>query len=515
MKARHERGVSRKVSLALAALACFTLATNSLAEAVTVKVAPGPLDRDGAIPVGDAFGACHADSYDVMAELGVKINRKDITWAAVEPADDAWNWEQWDARTSQLLAHNQTALPILDYGNLQVQTGTDHGNRIRTDDDLTQWLEYVQESVDRYYLMDPLHVSAWEIWNEPNLGDVNASTGFWTGTDEEFFRLHAATAKFLDEHYPGLTVVSGGISGHDPEYLSAMFEAGAMEGVDALAFHPYSGSAYDALGVKVAQVQEVAERYGFDGELWITEVGMSTQFDPGEPDWEGDYRERLELQASLVPKVYSIALAAGVSKVIWYCLGDFENWTWGEANFGLVFAPGNTFKPEPYRDDAIKPAGFAYAALARNLNWSTYYPRGAVVDGGPSASQLKAYYFLTGDGRVVLVVWNGLASDVDVTFEFPRPVSAVTWHAPPTYKANDSAASSVVEFVAGGHAIKARVGFYPLVLLVDPGPGDPVSVVLCVPLDFTDFSACFGVPVVVSVVAAGLVVDLRRQRRNG
>ncbi|MHA1872418.1 MAG: hypothetical protein ACTSXF_15880, partial [Promethearchaeota archaeon] len=35
---------------------------------------------ENAIDIKDPFGACHADSYDIMEDMGVKINRKDITW---------------------------------------------------------------------------------------------------------------------------------------------------------------------------------------------------------------------------------------------------------------------------------------------------------------------------------------------------------------------------------------------------------------------------------------------------
>jgi len=270
----------------------------------------------GAIQIKDPFGSCHADSYALMADLGCKNNRKDISWTDIERGDDNWYWTNWDNRMAGLKAYNETALPILDYSNWGVQTGyPGYGSVINTSHDIQEWLEYANMCVERYYQDDSNYTNYWELWNEPNLGDIGASSGFWTGTDAEYFTLQKTTAANLSARWPDLKLVSAGISGHDPEYLDAMFASGAMENVDVLAFHPYSGSNYENLGTKIAEVQAVAKKWGFTGPIWITEVGMSTQFDPEEPGFEAKYQSTLELQATLVPKVYCIALANDIEYI--------------------------------------------------------------------------------------------------------------------------------------------------------------------------------------------------------
>ncbi|MHA1733938.1 MAG: GH39 family glycosyl hydrolase [Promethearchaeota archaeon] len=511
---KTQRGKRALLSVALALLFLQAL-SSPLARATRAAPSSGAssantLDETGAVPVGDPFGACHADSYDLMADLGVKINRKDITWSGIEPSDDQWSWDTWDARTAQLRSHNMTALPILDYGNLKVQTGTTHGNRIATEHDIDEWLEYVNQSVYRYYINDSLHVSAWEIWNEPNLGAFDASTGFWTGTDEEFFHLQRVTAAMLKQNYPNLTVLSGGISGHDPDYLSRMFEAGAMENIDVLAFHPYSGSAYDSLDVKIKEVQDVCEKYAFNGSMWITEVGMSTQFHPTEVGYEDDYRESLELQASIVPKVYALSLANDVEVVVWYCLGDFANWTWGEGNFGLVYDPSNTFKPHPYGDDVLKPAGYAYRVLAHNLNWSTYYPKGVVFGETPASEHLRTFYFLKPNGDLVLVCWNAFNTEIPVTFHLPVVANSVEAYTGPAYKSGR--ATGVTTSTSGSETtISARVGFVPVVLVVDLPDGARVPVYMDVPWTFFDFSLLVAIPGLVVAMGVAFAVSTRKR----
>ncbi|MHA1339626.1 MAG: GH39 family glycosyl hydrolase [Promethearchaeota archaeon] len=436
------------------------------------------------IQIKEPFGVAHADDYDVMKELGVKMNRKDIAWNLIEPEDDVWNWAVWDMRCDQLYNNNMTALPILDYGNLNVQNGTDHGNRIFTEHDINEWLEYVNESINRYYINHPLHISQWEIWNEPNLGEFNASEGFWTGTDEEFFELQKRTASFIKEHYPNVTVVSGGITGYDPEYLDAMFKYGAMEDVDVVAFHPYSGSGYDTLADKINEVKEVCFRNNFTGSLWITEVGFDTRFeaDPtnsGESSIFEAYKRRLELQGSLVPKVYAIALASNISKIVWFCLNDYYNYTYREHNFGLMFYDSNEYKPEPYRNDILKPAGYAYKVIANNLNHSKYLPNGVRIKSNlPSSTGLRVYYFLKSSGDIVLIFWNSFNTKIRLNINIPSVIEGLEAYFPPSYKlrlVENSSNYLRIDEVGTSNSevtqISTEVDFYPNILIIDLADG--------------------------------------------
>jgi hypothetical protein len=469
------------------------------------------LDMAGAIQVKDPFGSCHADSYSLMADLGVKNNRKDITWSEVEQGDDAWWWNNWDNRMIGLKARNMTALPILDYSNWAVQDGGVYGkqgNYINTPHDTQEWLEYANHCVERYYQNDGNYTSYWELWNEPNLGDEGDDHGFWTGTDAEYFALQKATAANLSARWPDIKLVSAGISGHNPDYLDAMFSSGAMENVDVLAFHPYSGTNYENLDAKIAEVQAVADKWGFTGPIWITEVGCSTQFDPSEPDFEARYQSSLELVATLVPKVYCLALANHIEFVTWYCLGDGNVWTDGESNFGLVFDWSNPYKPDPYKSDVFKPSGYAYMAIAHQLNWSMYVPKGVVVESIlPSAPRLRAFYFLKGNGDVVFICWNA-NGDLATDITFSMPADGVDVFAAPSYKPG-LATNYAVEPAADGTGITihASIDFSPTVFVIDMKVGaSPAAIVIETVVNFFDVSLLIIVPCLVALCVIVFVV---------
>jgi hypothetical protein len=490
------------------------LAVVAIPHGVVAMVSPqaaGSLDTTGAIQITDPFASCHADSYNLMADLGVKTNRKDISWSEIEPntSTNGWYWTNWDNRIAGLKAKNMTAEPILDYGNLAVQNGTTHGNRIYTEHDIQAWLKYTNECVERYYTNDSHYTRYWELWNEPNLGDFDASSGFWTGTDEEYFALQKRTAANLSAQFPGIQLVSAGISGHDPTYLDAMFAAGAMENVDVLAFHPYSGANYETLNDKITEVKAVCSKYNFTGPVWITEVGMSTQFDPNATNFEDTYQQALELQATLVPKVFCQALANNISFVVWYCLGDFANWTWGEANFGLVFDPSNPYKPAPYRNDVYKPAGYAYKAIAHQLNWSKYMPRGVVNSIMPSASKLRTYYFLKTNGDIVFIAWNANGDAQQI--EFTVPATGVQVFAAPSYKPG-AATNYHVTNDSAGITVTASIDFTPTIFVLHmPAGASPVAIVIETQATFYDISLLVIIP---ALVAACVIVFIAKSKRR-
>lgn len=468
------------------------------------------LDMAGATQIKDPFGACHADSYSLMADLGVKDNRKDITWTEVEPTDDAWTWTWWNPRIAGLKAYNMTALPILDYSNWKVQTSTQEEEKcIKTAHDTQEWLEYANECVERYYENDSQYTSRWELWNEPNLDK------FWSGTDAEYFALQKATAANLSARWPALQLVSAGISGHSPAYLDAMFASGAMENVDVLAFHPYSGTNYENLDVKIAEVQAVADKRGFTGPLWITEVGCSTQFDPNEPGFESRYQQSLELQATFVPKVYCLALANGIEYVTWYCLGDGNVWTDGESNFGLVFDGSNPYKPAPYQADVYKPSGYAYKAIAHQLNRSTFVPKGVTFTTSilPSSSRLRTFYFLKGNGDVVFICWNA-NGDIATDITFSMPADSVEVFSGPSYKpgvASNYAARTAAD--GTGITIRATIDFSPTVFVIDMKDGaSPAAIVIETAINFYDVSLLAIVPCLIALCAIVYCKGLKKLR---
>ncbi len=57
------------------------------------------------------------------------------------------------------------------------------------------------------------NIKYWEIWNEPENSDDISDNHFWTGTDEEFFRLYDTAAKYLKKKFPSLKIGGYGSCG--------------------------------------------------------------------------------------------------------------------------------------------------------------------------------------------------------------------------------------------------------------------------------------------------------------
>jgi hypothetical protein len=177
-----------------------------------------------------------------------------------------------------------------------------------------------------------------------------------------------------------------------------MFESGAMDKVDYIAFHPY---APNAKGVEATykDFRDFVAPYGFADRIWVTEVGYPTVRDADKVDGrypEGRYGTEVNIEdmPETVTKTITLLAAAGAKKIFWYHLfdpaaqdaGDSEDW------FGLV----------EHNFTKKKGAG-AYALCARYLPGKTWRRRG--LPGAEFPDSVVSWYF-EGDGGRCLVLWN-------------------------------------------------------------------------------------------------------------
>jgi hypothetical protein len=139
-----------------------------------------------------------------------------------------------------------------------------------------EWGKWVYDVVSEFKQF----ISIWEIWNEPNLDK------FFTGTNP------AKYTAFLKEGYtqaknadPSCFVLGGSLvftHGDTQRFLKEMYNNGAENYMDALAFHPYCSPLAPADKnspnpfVKLKEIKEIMEDYGDTNNIWITEIGWST-----------------------------------------------------------------------------------------------------------------------------------------------------------------------------------------------------------------------------------------------
>lgn len=140
----------------------------------------------------------------------------------------------------------------------------EYGAIISPPKDFGRWYDLVRaltaHLVDRYGLEEVRDRWAFEVWNEANL-EV-----FWSGTPEEFFRLHALAARAVKSVDPSLRV--GGPASAAAGWVDELLAAVGDEPLDFVSTHTYGSPPLD--------LRPVLARHGRAGTpLWWTEWGVT------------------------------------------------------------------------------------------------------------------------------------------------------------------------------------------------------------------------------------------------
>jgi hypothetical protein len=367
----------------------------------------GPGEVRFAVP-RDFMGMVHAGNRSVdkpadkeqefsrLNELGVHWMLTDFSWSDIQNPQNSWKWDRYDAYTANAKAGGQKILAILDYdvdwihddsysddpyNNIDNVPTNDTPAPYISPSEIPLFCEYVKQTVGRYQDL----VDAWCIWNEPNLSDR-----FWAGTKEEFFDLTKAAAAAIREVDPDAFIIGGALNTlADDEWVKGLFESGAMEQIDAVAYHPYMPDAGSSAKI-YKQFKEKVTPYGFGNKIWVTEVGYPTQ---------GSYRTEVPdaQMPDMLVKTISLLAAGGANRVFWYHFldpkpevqdpGDSEDW------FGLL----------NYDFTRKNGADKAYQLCAAHLPGKTY--RSFLPERIDVPDYIKALYF--GDSESsTLIVWN-------------------------------------------------------------------------------------------------------------
>jgi hypothetical protein len=180
-------------------------------------------------------------------------------------------------------------------------------------------------------------ISAYEIWNEPNL------KAFYSGTPEKMVELEFEAHRILKEIDPAVIVVSpsstGGASYHGPAWLDEYLQAGGGRYADVIGYHFYvSSDPPEAMLPLIAEVQRVMTAHGIgDKPLWNTEAGWNIANRQKSPDGSGPAGGLDEQTASAyVARALLLNLSAGVERFYWYA--------WDNYLMGLIEPDGKTLK---------------------------------------------------------------------------------------------------------------------------------------------------------------------------
>ncbi len=285
--------------------------------------------------------AVNTQMLDAVAASGSGWVRLGVGWCSLEEAGPGLVSEWYQGRLDATVAEAaRRGLRVL------VTVACTPGWLSGSDDlkvlptDVGQYERVVRYLAARY----AGRVAAWEIWNEPDCvtgtcpeGDPAAYVGV--------LRAGYAGVKAGD---PQATVVSGGISGANAEWIGRMYAAGGGGWFDALGIHPYQGPAAEPPEAppaehpyritNVERVREVMTAHGDGGKpIWFTEFGWTTGAGEG---WsagvdeltQADYLRRA---ITMVQQRYGYVTHAFV-----FTIRDRDDWSLYENNFGLVRLDG-------------------------------------------------------------------------------------------------------------------------------------------------------------------------------
>lgn len=338
----------------------------------------------------DYAGIVHAgrtgteEEFAYLNYLGASWVLNTFYWSRIEPEQGGWDFSGYDIFVENNIAAGNKILGVLAY-----DAGWIHkdgkGRYYIPPERLPDFLQFVKNTAEHFRGK----VGAWCIWNEPN-------AFFWNGTDDEFVELTRQTADAVREVDSDVILLGGafnrGIFGLPERFIRKLFESGAMDKVDAVAFHPYelnpsrSAALYD-------RFRKIVDDYGFGDKIWITEAGYPTG---------GLYptRVREDRFPEYVLKTFVLLSSAGSNKLLWYQLFDpvDRSNSNSESFFGLVRS----------ELDYSSKGAEAFRLCANYLPGSICYVLAPGIDGLPGSMRL--FWFKKTGGGAMVLWYEGLGS---------------------------------------------------------------------------------------------------------
>ncbi|MEA2423501.1 MAG: polysaccharide biosynthesis protein PslG, partial [Thermoleophilaceae bacterium] len=240
--------------------------------------------------IDDDFTPAHWQApLAAVRASGIRQARTDAFWMWGEPNPPdhgvhTYDWSMLDAVALALAQHGLRWLPVIDYSALWASSDPSDYHAPPTSND--DYAAYAGAFAARYGRggsfwfahpeLDPLPVTAYEIWNEPN------GAWFWKPAPDaaNYADMYIRARERIKAADPEATVVVGGLVAH-ASFVEAMYAARPeLKGnVDAVGWHPYAPTVGGVIG-NVRALRQALERLGDPGvPISLTEIGWPTSGD--------------------------------------------------------------------------------------------------------------------------------------------------------------------------------------------------------------------------------------------
>jgi len=334
----------------------------------------------------DFAGIVHAgqtntpEEYALLDRMGVSWILTTFYWDRIEGEEGKWNFVDYDKYVDTAKAAGKKIIGVLAYDVSWIHKNGKARDYIPPDK-VHLFLNYVQLTTAHF----KGRVDAWCIWNEPN-------TIFWNGSRDEYLSLTRQASDALREIDSDVILLGGafnrGVFGLPTAYIKGLFESGAMEKADAVAFHPYELNPHRTTRLYM-EFRAMVAKYGFEDRIWVTEAGYPTG------GWYPTAVSEKKFPAYIVKTFIDLAIS-GAKKILWYQLFDplKRVKSDSEGYFGLVRS----------RDDYTSKGAEAYRLCAVYLAGATYRPELPLQENLPNT--FHSFYFEQPSGGRTLVMWK-------------------------------------------------------------------------------------------------------------
>jgi len=355
------------------------------------------LTSEGRGIVPDFLGIVHAgetntqEEFDYLNYMGASWVLHTFYWSNIEPQQNNWNFENYDVMVNKAGDAGINVLGVLAYDNWWIHADQKAHGYI-SPEQLPYFLNYVRRTVEHF----KGRVSAWCIWNEPN------TRRFWNGTVDEFTELTRQAAAVIKETDSNVIVLGGtfnrNVAGLPKKMINSLFESGAMENVDAVAFHPYEISVNRSIKL-YKKFEEIVTQYGYNDKIWVTEIGYPTGGWYPTRVSEGNFPLR-------VVKTFTLLAVGGAKRVFWYQMFDASNPSKSNSEdfFGLVRS----------ENDYTSKGAEAFRLCASYISGSVCY---ALTQDNQPAS-LRVFYFKK-ENVGALVLWKDGFGSAQISLKLP------------------------------------------------------------------------------------------------
>jgi hypothetical protein len=318
------------------------------------------------------------------------------------------SWQADDTLVEEAWKRGITILPTLERG--------DNRFLLAGDPNWTTWGSWAREVVERYGIngsfwngkANPTPITAWEVWNEPNLIENNPQLPSATAKAEckalgqvYYEKLnncvqpqhYGAFLKYTSEALQagsiaktshGTEVLFGGLymPGGDPwsNFLSKAYSVpGVASSFSGVAIHPYAlASGVSEMSGEIGGIRSELNSLGAGGaSLWITEIGWPVGGTEGFPT--GGHSVSEAEQASLLTEgfnwIKANASADNIQLAAWFNASDYNVGAHWPGYCGLIRSDG-TFRPSWFAFQAEAGVARAPAALVGPGGQQSFYYRG-------------------------------------------------------------------------------------------------------------------------------------------